>query len=275
MAQHWALPTIGLGLRKPFVNNLIESPVRAIQFLEAAPENWMEVGGARAKQFAHFVEHYPIIAHGLSLSLGGPTPINISFLKRLKTFLDEFNLPFYSEHLSYCGDEGLLYDLLPIPFTEEAVRYVADRIKQVQDILERQIAIENISYYAVPSHNLTESEFIRAIIQESECLMLLDVNNIYVNAHNHGDVASEFLHSLRDVPVAYIHIAGHAPYDDGLCIDTHGEEVIDPVWTLLEQAYSQFGIVPTLLERDSNIPPLEILCEELAHIKNIQANQGR
>lgn len=275
MQTPWGLPEIGLGLRKKFLPTLMQESHDLIQFLEIAPENWMDTGGARAKQIAYFASHYPIVAHGLSLSLGAPAPLDIPFLKALKRFLDTYQIECYSEHLSYCGDDGMLYDLMPIPFTEEAVYYVSQRIRQVQDTLERQIAIENISYYLNPAQALsaklalTESEFIRSILKESGCKLLLDVNNIHVNATNHHYDSHAFLASLVDAEVAYIHIAGHDTYQSDILIDTHGEKVIPPVWALLSQAYQQFGRVPTLLERDSNIPPLSELLSELAHIKAI------
>ncbi|MGH8119199.1 MAG: DUF692 domain-containing protein, partial [Gammaproteobacteria bacterium] len=163
-----------------------------------------------------------------------------------------------------------LYDLMPIPFTEEAVHYVAGRIRRVQDITCRRLAVENISYYAAPGQEMTEIEFINAVIAEADCDLLLDVNNIYVNSINHGYDARTFLQALPHEKIAYAHIAGHFVEAEDLRIDTHGADVIDPVWELLDFAYAQFGVFPTLLERDFHIPPLEQLLVEVNRIRKIQ-----
>lgn len=199
----------------------------------------------------------------MSLSIGGPTPIDQAFLQKLKKFLHQHNIRYYSEHLSYCSDDGHLYDLMPIPFTEQAVSYVANRIKQVQDHLERRIAIENVSYYAAPGQEMEEIDFLNAVLQQADCDLLLDVNNIYVNSINHGYDAKAFLQQLPVERVGYIHIAGHYNEADDLIIDTHGADVIDPVWQLLDIAYERFGVTPTLLERDFNFPPLPELLNEI------------
>jgi uncharacterized protein (UPF0276 family) len=238
--------------------------------MEVAPENWIGIGGEQAKQFKYFTEHYDMICHGLSLSIGSPSPLDEAFLQRLKRFLDEHNIKFYSEHLSYCSDDGHLYDLLPIPFTEEASHYVANRIKRVEDILERPIAMENVSYYAAPGQEMPEIEFLNAVIEEADCKLLLDVNNIYVNSINHKYDACEFLKSLPQERIEYIHIAGHFDEADDLKVDTHGADIIKPVWDLLELAYEQFGVIPTLLERDFNLPPLAELLTEVDQIIAIQ-----
>ncbi len=263
----------GLGYRPPLSRALLQHLPSEIDFLELAPENWIHVGGRRAKDLQILAEHYPIICHGLSLSIGGPAPLDQKLLKQIKEFLRQFNVPCYSEHLSYSNDGHQLYDLLPIPFTEEAVFYVVDRIKQTQDFLERNIALENVSYYCAPSNELTELEFITAVLAESQCELLLDVNNIYVNSINHGYDPTIFLEKLQGSNVAYIHIAGHEKIKYNLAIDTHGARIIDPVWVLLKQAYLQFGPLPTLLERDSDIPPLENLLEEIAQVKALQDSQ--
>ncbi len=178
----------------------------------------------------------------------------------------------YTEHLSYCSDEGQLYDLIPIPFTEEAVKYVADRIRQVQDILECRIGIENVSYYAAPYQELAEIDFFNAVVSEADCGVLLDVNNIYVNSINHGYDPSTFLSQIPGDRVMYMHVAGHYNEADDLKVDTHGANVIDPVWSLLRQAYDAFGTHATLLERDFNIPPIAELLDEVGMIKSIQSD---
>jgi uncharacterized protein (UPF0276 family) len=260
----------GLGLRRPLMGPLADHPDAAIDFLEVAPENWLGVGGALGRQFRAFSERYPMVLHGLSLNLGGPAPLDETFLYRLKNFISEHQVPLYSEHLSYCGDNGHLYDLMPIPFTEEAVHYVAERIRRVQAILGERIAIENISYYAAPGQEMAEIDFINAVLEEADCALLLDVNNIYVNSINHGYDADEFLKSLPGERIAYLHIAGHYVEEADLLIDTHGAPINDPVWQLLESAYHHFGVQPTLLERDFNLPPLQELLGEVAVISGYQ-----
>ena len=251
---------------------LADQPPEQVGFYEIAPENWIGVGGRYGKQFRAFTERYPFVSHGLSLSIGSPAPLDETFLQRLKRFLDDHGIRAYTEHLSYCSDNGHLYDLMPIPFTEEAVKYVAERIRRTQDILERRIAMENVSYYAAPGKQLEEIEFINAVLEEADCDLLLDVNNIYVNSVNHRYNAEEFLYALPAERVTYFHVAGHYDEADDLIVDTHGADVIDPVWDLLDKAYKHYGSVPTLLERDFNIPPLPELLTEIDHILELQSN---
>jgi len=264
----------GLGLRREFMDELVALDKPMADFYEVAPENWMEIGGALGKKFTAFAEQNPVICHGLSLSIGSPAPLDEHFVHQLKKFFDKHNIPCYSEHLSYCSDEGHLYDLMPIPFTEEAVHHVANRIKRVQDILERRLVIENVSYYAAPGQEMTEIDFLNAILTEADCDLLLDVNNIYVNSVNHKYDAETFLKSVPQERIAYIHIAGHYNEAKDLLVDTHGADVIDPVWKLLEIAYQQYGVIPTLLERDFNIPSLASLTTELDQIHRIQTAKG-
>jgi hypothetical protein len=260
----------GLGLRRALMEPLREQGFGPVEFMEVAPENWIGVGGRLGRSFHEFTRRVPFVCHGLSLSIGGPSPLDETFLHRLKRFLDRHDIRCYSEHLSYCTDDGHLYDLMPIPFTSEAVAYVAGRIRRVQDILERKIAIENVSYYAAPGAELTEIEFITAVLQEADCDLLLDVNNIYVNSVNHRYDAMEFLRGLPGERIAYGHIAGHYNEEDDLIVDTHGADVIPGVWDILEEAYRAFGVFPTLLERDFNLPPIEELMAEVGHIKDLQ-----
>jgi uncharacterized protein (UPF0276 family) len=264
-----------LGLRRSLMGPLQQIPPEPVDFFEVAPENWIGIGGKMGKDFRRFTERYPFVAHGLSLSIGSPSPLDETFLQRVKRLLDEHNFCFYTEHLSYCSDDGHLYDLMPIPFTEEAVHYVAGRIRRVQDILERRIAMENVSYYAAPGKEMDEIEFLNAVLNEADCDLLLDVNNIYVNSINHGYNAKEFLKSLPAERIAYCHIAGHYDEADDLKVDTHGAEVIEPVWSLLETAYEHFGVFPTLLERDFNIPPLPELLGEVSRISNLQTRWNK
>lgn len=264
----------GLGLRRPIADKLMADPPSEVDFMEVAPENWIHVGGALGKKFRWFTERYPFVIHGLSLSIGGPAPLDEQLVRDIKAFMAEHDIRMYSEHLSYCGDDGQLYDLMPIPFTEEAVQHVASRIRRVQDILERRIAMENVSYYAAPGKEMDEITFINAVLEEADCKLLLDVNNIYVNSINHGYDAEHFLKSLPGERIEYFHIAGHYDEADDLKVDTHGAPVIDPVWSLLATAYDHFGVVPTLLERDFNIPPLPELLTELDRIRQVQSEYG-
>ena len=268
----------GLGLRRGYMKTLDENPelvASTVDFMEVAPENWIEVGGRFGRRFRGYTERFPFVCHGLSLSLGGPSTLDLDLLTAIKAFLDAHQVHFYTEHLSACSDTGHLYDLMPIPFTDDAVHYVANRIRRVQDVLERQIGIENVSYYAAPrvaGQEMTELEFINAVVDEADCLLLLDVNNIYVNSINFGYDPSAFLGGLPGDRAAYFHVAGHYREAEDLRIDTHAAPVIDPVWALLREAYELYGTRPTLLERDFNFPPIGRLMDEVGNIHRIQAS---
>jgi uncharacterized protein (UPF0276 family) len=253
---------------------LTEQPTDRIDFMELAPDNWIGVGGRLGRGLRAFTERYPFVAHGLSLSLGGPAPLDEAYLRRIKRFLDDHGILAFTEHLSYCSDDGHLYDLMPLPFTEEAIEHVAARIRRAQDILERRIAVENVSYYAAPGKRMEEIDFINAVLERADCNLLLDVNNIYVNSVNHHYDPLAFLHALPGERIAYLHVAGHYREAEDLLVDTHGAAVVDPVWQLLDSAYARFGVIPTLLERDFNIPPLAELLTELETIHSLQAKSG-
>jgi uncharacterized protein (UPF0276 family) len=261
----------GLGLRRSLLQSLDSLGPEQIQFMEIAPENWIGVGGRLGKNLRHYTERFPFVCHGLSLSIGSPSPLNIELLTNIKHFMREHEIVYYSEHLSYSSDQGQLYDLLPIPFTEEAVDYVAQRIRQAQDILGQRIAIENASYYCAPQQEMSESDFINAVIEKSDCALLLDVNNVFVNSINHQYNAEAFLKSLPGHKTAYIHIAGHYVESEDLRVDTHGASVIPDVWQLLSMAYRHFGVKPTLLERDFNIPSVSELLSEIELIKHYKS----
>ncbi len=260
----------GLGLRRALLGPLRTHELEDVDFMEVAPENWINIGGRLGRSFREFTDRLPFVCHGLSLSIGGPSPLDETFLHRIRQFLNQHRIRYYSEHLSYCTDDGHLYDLMPIPFTGEAVRYVAERIRRTQDILKRRIAVENVSYYASPGSELSEIEFINAVLDEADCDLLLDVNNIYVNSINHRYDPVEFLQSLPGHRLAYGHIAGHYKEAEDLVVDTHGAQVIASVWDLLDKAYETFGVFPTLLERDFNIPPVGELMAEVRHIAELQ-----
>ena len=260
----------GLGLRRPLADKLMANPPDDVDFMEIAPENWIHVGGALGKKLRFFTERYPFLIHGLSLSIGSPAPLDEQLVRDIKDFMAEHRIRMYSEHLSYCGDDGHLYDLMPIPFTGDAVRYVADRVRRVQDILEQRIALENVSYYAPSDSSMTEKEFLLAVLEESDCDLMLDINNIVVNSINHQYDAGEFLRDMPAERIRYFHLAGHYVEAPDLRIDTHGSAVDDQAWALLDDAYSLFGPVPTLLERDFNFPPIEELLDEVRRIKQLQ-----
>lgn len=273
--EHYAVKGAGLGLRRGLMNDLESGDTGSMRFMEVAPENWIGIGGRLGKRFREFTDRFPFVTHGLSLSLGGPAPLDEIFLSRLKRFLDDHHIRLYSEHLSYCGDDGHLYDLMPIPFTTEAVSYVARRIRRTQEILERRIAVENVSYYAAPGREMDEISFLNAVLKEADCDLLLDVNNIYVNSVNHGYDSQAYLDALPAERIAYCHIAGHYREAEDLIVDTHGADVVDPVWELLDAAYRRFGPIPTLLERDFNFPALPALIAEVDRIDALQQRHAR
>ncbi|MBN8716575.1 HvfB family MNIO-type RiPP peptide maturase [Thermomonas sp.] len=268
-----ALParSAGLGLRRALLDELLAAPVGAFDFLECAPDNWIGVGGALGERLAQLSARHPLSCHGLSLSLGGPDPLDLGLLRQTRAFLDRHRAALYSEHLSYCAAGGQLYDLLPLPHTGDAVRHVAARIRQAQDALARRIAVENVSTYAVPAAEMDEAAFVRAVLAEADCDLLLDVNNVYVNAANHGFDARAYIAAMPGERIAGYHVAGHYDEPDGLKIDTHGAGVKDDVWALLDFAYATHGVRPTLLERDFHFPPLPVLLDEVAQIRALQA----
>jgi uncharacterized protein (UPF0276 family) len=262
----------GLGLRRGLIDPLMKDPPDVVDFMEVAPENWIRVGGRLGRRFRWFTERYPFVLHGLSLSIGAPSPLNEELLRDIRDFMALHGIEFYSEHLSYCGDDGQLYDLMPIPFTEDAVKHVAGRIRRAQDILGRRMAVENVSYYTPTDTSLTEAEFTTAVLEEADCDLLLDINNIIVNSINHRYDAREFMLAMPADRIKYFHLAGHYVEAEDLRIDTHGSAVGKQAWDLLGEAYAHFGPVPTLLERDFNFPPLEELLEEVRQIKALQAS---
>jgi uncharacterized protein (UPF0276 family) len=260
----------GLGLRRSILSQIVSDPPDDIGFYEVAPENWITIGGKLGKQFRAMTERFDFVGHGLSLSLGSTDPLDEDFVHAVKRFMAEHQIKLYSEHLSYCSKEGHLYDLMPIPFTSEAVTHVANRIRRVQDILEQKIAIENVSYYAVPCQEMAEIDFFNAVVAEADCNILIDINNIYVNSVNHGYNAETFLKAIPAQRIAYAHIAGHYVEAKDFLVDTHGASVIDPVWKLLKKAYQLYGVFPTLLERDFNIPAIPELLREVNTINALQ-----
>ena len=267
------LAGVGLGLRRDFIDEFL-SAEKAPDFIEIAPENWMGFGGRHAKLLARCVEKVPLICHGLSLSIGGPHPLNLEFIQQIKSFLADYHVPIYSEHLSYTHDSGYLYDLMPIPMTEAAVKYVAERILRVQDILGKRLVIENVSTYLMPNAEMSEVDFVSEVLEQADCELLLDVNNVYVNSINHGSDGYAFIRAMPKERIRYIHIAGHEQVEQDLLIDTHGAEVCDSVWQLLQHTYQVCGVKPTLLERDFNIPSWQVLQDEMTRITIMQQEGG-
>jgi len=261
---------VGLGLRRDIAEEILESRTLTPDFLEFAPENWMGMGGAWKRVMDRAVQKFPITCHGLSLSLGSPEELDWEFIRELKAFLDENQVKIFSEHLSYTKSKNAhLYDLLPIPFRKDAVDHVVERIRKVQDILERPLAIENVSYYTPVAAEMSEIEFVNQIVEGADCKLLLDVNNVYVNAFNHQYDAKDFISQLPLDRVAYIHMAGHEQVEPDLIIDTHGQPIIDPVYELFEWTIAQMDPVPVLLERDYNFEDTDQIQSELLQIKSL------
>lgn len=261
--------SVGIGLRREFLAQ-VETETPAVGFWEIAPENWLPRGNEAYRQLDAIRERYALTTHGLSLSIGSFDPLDEQLVVAVKAFLDRFDIKLYSEHLSYCSGHGHLYDLLPIPFTEEAADYVAQRVRRVQEIIERPLVLENVSYYAAPGQEIPELTFIKQVLKQADCKLLLDVNNVFVNSVNHNYDPYAFISALPSERIVYGHIAGHTEEAPDLLVDTHGADVRDEVFELLRFAYQQHGIFPTLLERDFDIPPLPELLNEAKWVERIQ-----
>lgn len=260
--------SVGIGLRSEHVSNFfLQSVRRDIDFLEVVPDNWMNIGGAKKEYLEDIAQRYPLVAHSLSLSIGDTLPLNECYIKDIRKFLDEYHIDIYSDHLCFNRDKyGYLYDLLPVPRFSDVLPYLVERIHRVQDLLGRQLVLENISYYHSYKGEMPETDFWGELLHSSGCGMLLDINNVFVNAYNHHFDALEYIRSIPSASVVYYHIAGHLAQDD-LKLDTHGMPVIEDVLELAKMTFSIHGSRPLVLERDNNVPPLEELCEELTIIK--------
>ena len=252
----------GVGLRRDFIRDL-ESLHFQPSWFEIVPENWIYTPYCHRDAFNQVAEKFPLVAHGLSLSIGSPDPLNYKFLKELKQFLDEYNIEHYSEHLSFSTFYGAqTYDLLPVPMTAPMAGHIADKLKEACDFLGRPVILENATYYYVPYAEMPEADFINMVLNKADVPLLLDVNNVYVNSANHGFDPQEFIGRLDLNRVAYIHTAGHKYFEkEKLIIDTHGASVCEEVWQLLRDTLKKVP-VPVTLERDNNIPPLQELIEE-------------
>lgn len=263
---------VGIGFRRDIAGALLdlERGDFGPRFIEVAPENWVNVGGHWGKIFREAAERFPLTCHGLSLSLGSPEELDWDFLKSLKKFFRDYQVQVYSEHLSYAKcDNAHLYDLLPIPFRWDAVEHVSERIRQVQDFLERPILIENVSYYTPVMPEMDEATFISSIVEKSGCFLLLDVNNVFVNAFNHKYDARAFLKSLPLDRVRAIHMAGHEHRHEDLIIDTHGAPIVDPVYELFDWTIRKLEPVPVLLERDFNFNDIPQLFGEIEKLQKM------
>lgn len=259
---------VGLGLRRAHFGALLQNLPDAIEWFEVAPENYMEIGGALYRDFCRLREQRTVIAHSISLSLGSLDPLNKIFLKQLKKFIREHRIPLASDHICFSSYHQVQFDdLLPLPFTEEAVKHIAKRIRYVQDFLDVPFAVENISYYAPPgAAEMSEPEFVRAVVEEADAWLLLDVNNIYVNSVNHQFDPYDYLRQIPLERIAYVHVAGHRIKRPTFILDTHGAAVVTPVWQLLEQLAEMTSLSSVMIERDNNIPPIKEMLRELQNV---------
>ncbi len=268
------LPSLGfgLGLRTEHYNEILDSNPN-VDWFEALSENYMIPGGLPLNFLDRIRENYPVVMHGVSLSIGSTAPFEQSYLKDLKKLADRIQPAWISDHLCWTGVHGQnIHDLLPLPYTEETARHVAERVNVVQDYLGRQILLENVSSYASYVDScMTEWEFISLICEQADCLLLLDVNNIYVSSYNHDYDAKAFINGVPQHRVQQIHLAGHQNNGDYI-IDTHDAPVIDPVWDLYSYAISKLGNVSTMIERDDKMPELDVLVQELQIARNLSAN---
>jgi len=256
----------GLGLRREFASALAWGPTRSdVDFLEVVPDNWMGLGGESAQVLEAIAARYPMVAHSLSLSIGDAQPLDWSYLGAVRSFLDRYGIETYSDHVSMSRDSrGYLYELIPVPRNEASLRLMVEKVKAVQDFLARPLALENVSYYVEETGQMGEAEFLSRLVEDSGCALLLDINNVHVNARNHGWNAREFLQALPEDAVSYYHMAGHLDLGpDAQMLDTHGTEVSAAVLQLGALAVRRFGRQPVVLERDNFVPSLDELCVEL------------
>lgn len=265
--------SVGIGLRNEHIAALLQEPRQQdIDFLEVVPDNWMNIGGAKKESLTEIYKKYPLVAHSLSLSIGDVLPLNEEYIKNIRCFLDEYHIDIYSDHLCFSRDaQGYLYDLFPVPRYTAVIPYLVERIKRVQDILGRQLVLENVSSYYSYDNEIPEDEFLCELLHHSGCGMLMDINNIYVNSFNHGFDALEYIKKIPTKSIVYYHIAGHLEHAE-LKLDTHGMPVLEDVVALARNTFLIHGARPLLLERDNNIPDLITLCEELKDINGYITN---
>lgn len=260
----------GLGLRTEHYQDILDNKPKQIDWFEVLSENYMVEGGKPLYYLDAIRQDYPMVMHGVSMSIGSTDPLNYDYLKQLKRLISRVEPLWISDHLCWTGvEQKNMHDLLPLPYTEAAVTHLVDRISEVQDYLGMQMLIENLSSYITYSDNaMSEWEFLSAIAEKADCNILLDVNNIYVSSFNHHFDPIDYLEGVPKQRVWQHHIAGHSN-NGNLIIDTHDQDIIDPVWNLYEEVAKRFGPVSTMIERDGNIPPLQQVIEELEHARRI------
>jgi uncharacterized protein (UPF0276 family) len=265
----------GLGLRKEHYATVLDDRP-PVDWFEIISENYMVDGGKPLYYLDRIREHYPMVMHGVSLSIGSTDALDLDYLNRLEKLIARVQPAWFSDHLCWTGVDGLnLHDLMPLPYTEEAIAHVVERVQRVQDHIGRQMLLENVSsYVSYNDSQLSEWEFLREVAERADCLILLDINNIYVSAFNHNHDPYEYLQAVPAERVYQFHLAGHTRQDD-LIIDTHDHPITDPVFGLYAAAVQHFGRVSTMIERDDNIPPLPVLLDELAAVRRIAEQQLR
>jgi len=259
----------GLGLRTVHYQHVLEHKPE-VDWFEVHSENFMVAGG-KPKYYLHAIrENYPIVLHGVSMSIGSTDPLDFEYLKKLKTLIAEVQPEWISDHICWTSvGEVNSHDLLPLPYNDDAIQHIVERITQVQEFLGRQILLENVSsYLTYKNSEMEEWDFISEIVQRADCKILLDINNIYVSSRNHGFSPHEFLNNIDVNCVQQFHLAGHQDYGDYV-IDTHDHDVPDPVWKLYADALKRFGPISTMIERDDNIPEFSELMAEMQHAKEI------
>jgi uncharacterized protein (UPF0276 family) len=271
MAEHFYLG-YGIGLRPVHYSYILEN-LPPVDWFEAITEDYLVPGGRPVYYLEQVRQHYPVVLHGVSLSIGSSDPLNRDYLIKLKALMKRIEPAWVSDHLCWTGLQGKnLHDLMPLPYTEEAIQHVVERVKQVQDFLGRQILLENVSsYITYQASQMQEWEFLTEIAERADCLLLLDINNVFVSSFNHGFKAQDFIYGVPRQRVQQFHIAGHSRFENFI-IDTHDEPVVSEVWQLYQQAVQCFGQVSTLLERDDNIPPFPELLNELQQAKQLATN---
>ena len=262
----------GLGLRLPHIEEIIQTQPKSIDWLEIITENYLVPGGKPLSDLNKIRALYPIVMHGVSLSIGSTDRLDYDYLKKVKNLSHQIQAKWISDHLCWGGvQQKNLHDLLPLPYTEEALNHVVTKIKQVQDYLGQRLVIENVSSYISYSHSvLSEWEFLSEVAKQADCLLLLDINNIYVISFNHGFSAETYLRAIPKNRVQQFHLAGHENFGDHI-IDTHDHDIIQPVWDLYEQALGLFPDTSTMIERDDDIPELSTLIQELEYAKTLHA----
>ena len=259
----------GVGLRTDHYQHVVDNKPD-VDWFEVISENFMVPGG-KPKYYLHAVrENYPIVMHGVSMSIASTDPLNMDYLKKLKTLATEVQPEWVSDHLCWTGANGVnSHDLLPVPYNDEAINHIVSRVQQVQEFLGRNLVLENVSSYLTYNQSeMEEWDFINTIAERTGCKILLDINNIYVSSRNHGFSAQTFLHAIKPEYVQQFHLAGHSDYGDYV-IDTHDHDICDPVWDLYGRALKHFGAVSTMIERDDNIPTFQELRAELAIAEKI------